>query len=204
MTKRRATQHAIAACICLGLFIWLGGAVRNGRTLPFDVQVREQIHQLANSSLTAGMKLLTNFGSSYWILPCAAAIMLLLWKQGRSNHAVILAAALAGSYFLEYALKLTLGRIRPEPFFGIPSPATFSFPSGHAFFSSAFYGTLAYLTARTVTSRKQQIAIWLSASLSIALICFSRVYLGMHYPTDVMGGVLIACFWINAVLVFAK
>jgi undecaprenyl-diphosphatase len=115
-----------------------------------------------------------------------------------------LAIIIAGGYAIENALKFIAHRARPEAFFDFISPTTYSFPSGHALISTALYGTLGYITARASGSKLQRALIWFSTALSVVLISFSRVYLGVHYPSDVAGGFLIACFWLNVVLLFAK
>ena len=145
------------------------------------------------------------FGSLRWLGLAAVAACVVLFREGHPRQALVLAVALAGSIPIENGIKLLSGSVqRPAAFFNYAEPSTYSFPSGHAFFSTSFYGTLGYISARLAGRRTQRVVIWLSASASIALICLSRVYLGVHYPTDVAGGVLIACFWMNAILTFVK
>ena len=201
---RLMRRHAILAALAPAAFVWLTTAVMAGRTLPFDLQVRSQIHALAASPLTTGLTIVTFFGSLRWLGLGAVAAFLLLRREGHSRAALVFAVVMAGSIPLESGLKLMVQRPRPAPFFGVVEPDTYSFPSGHALFSTAFYGTLGYISARVAKSGTQRAIIWLSAISSITLICLSRVYLGVHYPTDVAGGVLIACFWMNAVLMFVK
>ena len=201
---RPMRRHAVLAALALAAFVWLMAAVMAGRTLPFDLQARSRIHDVAVSPLTTAMTIVTFFGSLRWIGLAAVAAFVLLRREGHSRQALLLAVVLAGSIPIENGLKLLVQRQRPAAFFNAVDPATYSFPSGHAFFSTSFYGALGYVSARLAKNRTQRAVIWLSAISSIALICLSRVYLGVHYPTDVAGGVLIACFWMNAVLMFVK
>ena len=201
---RPMRRHAILAAVALAAFIWLMAVVMAGRTLPFDLQVRSRIHDVAVDPLTTAMSIITSFGSLFWLLPAAIAAFVLLRRQGHSQQALVVAVVLLGSIPIENALKRTVQRQRPAAFFNVPLPETYSFPSGHAFFSTSFYGVLGYVSAQLAKSRTQRAIIWLSTISSIGVICLSRVYLGVHYPTDVAGGVLIACFWMNTVLMFVK
>jgi undecaprenyl-diphosphatase len=203
---RRAVVHAILAAVSLAAFLWLLIAVVSGNpsVLAFDWQVRSWIHQHAVCAVTAAMKLITVFGSVRWVLTCTALAFLMLRKDGQPRAALVLLIAIAGAYAIENALKFAVRRVRPGAFFDVIAPVTYSFPSGHALASTALYGTLGYIASRRAKSRYQRAMVWLSVALTVVLICLSRVYLGVHYPSDVIGGVLIGCFWVNAVLTFAK
>jgi undecaprenyl-diphosphatase len=98
---------------------------------------------------------------------------------------------MAGAVALENGLKYAFHRARPEPFFAM-APETYSFPSGHALFSTCFYGALAGLLAANVKGASLRAAIWVAAGMLVLAIGLSRVYLGVHYPTDVIGGYLVA------------
>jgi undecaprenyl-diphosphatase len=202
--RRRSNVHATLAAISLAAFGWLLAAVINGSTLPVDEHIRAQIHGMAVGPLTAAMRLITFFGSAIWVLTFTAFAVLLLKKDGRSRAAATLAVVIAGGYPIENALKFIVHRARPEAFFNAISPPTYSFPSGHALLSTALYGTLGYIASQAATTNVQRAFVWFATAISIVLISFSRVYLGVHYPSDIAGGFLIACFWLNAVLAFAK
>ncbi|MEO8129905.1 MAG: phosphatase PAP2 family protein [Bryobacteraceae bacterium] len=197
-------RHAVLAAAALCLFLLLAAAVVAGRTLHFDLALRSEIHNLSVSPVTSAMLIVTSFGSYLWIVPAGLVAFLLLRRQGKLKEAVLLAVVLTGAIPIEYGLKQLVHRPRPDAYFNVPQPTSYSFPSGHALFSTSFYGTLGYFSAQLASRRLQRGLIWLAAGASIAAICLSRVYLGVHYPTDVAGGVLIACAWINAVLTFAK
>jgi undecaprenyl-diphosphatase len=95
-------------------------------------------------------------------------------------------------------LKLALHRPRPPVFFGLSSAETYSFPSGHAFVATVFYGLAASIFMAGQASRRTcatLAALALAASLAIG---FSRVYLGYHYPSDVLGGWVMAVVWLGA------
>jgi undecaprenyl-diphosphatase len=104
---------------------------------------------------------------------------------------------MAGAVVLDNLLKYAFHRVRPEPFFGI-SPETYSFPSGHVLFSACFYGMLGLVFAADVRSVLSRAAIWAAAALLVSAIGLSRIYLGVHYPTDVIAGLLVGLFWLGA------
>jgi undecaprenyl-diphosphatase len=85
------------------------------------------------------------------------------------------------------------------PFFGTEAPHSYSFPSGHALFSICFFGVVAALVAARLPSIAARAAVWTVAVAIAFLIGLSRVYLGVHYPSDVIGGYAAAVAWASAV-----
>jgi undecaprenyl-diphosphatase len=102
---------------------------------------------------------------------------------------------------LDQILKLCFHRPRPEAFFGLAIPATYSFPSGHALTATCFYGVLAGLLAARTRPLAGKAGLWALAATLAALIGLSRVYLGVHYPSDVLAGYAAAVVWMAAVRV---
>jgi undecaprenyl-diphosphatase len=103
-----------------------------------------------------------------------------------------------GMAVLDITLKLAFLRPRPVAYFGT-APTTYSFPSGHAMGSFCFYGVLAAILAARAKSRRTKWCIWAGAALLIGMIGFSRVYLGVHYPSDVIAGYCAGAVWVGAV-----
>jgi undecaprenyl-diphosphatase len=122
-------------------------------------------------------------------------------KKAKSA-AVMLTTTMVGAIILENALKFAFHRHRPEPFFDV-GPETYSFPSGHALFSLCFYYTLADLLSERSRGRFGRAALWTGTAVLIAAIGLSRVYLGLHYPSDIAGGYLAGAFLL-AVIAFAR
>ena len=108
-------------------------------------------------------------------------------------------ATLAGATLLNLLLKQTFARTRPDPFFDYPLPVSHSFPSGHAFFAASFFGGLAVLVSGRVRSSALRLAVWIVALSLVLLIGLSRVYLGVHYPSDVFAGYAAAVVWVAGV-----
>jgi undecaprenyl-diphosphatase len=107
---------------------------------------------------------------------------------------------MAGAVILNFVLKTSFARTRPLPFFDTPLPSSYSFPSGHALFALCFYGVLAWLIAAGIRSQALRISIWTVAVLLVLLIGLSRIYLGVHYPSDVIAGYAASIVWIVAVI----
>lgn len=138
--------------------------------------------------------LITAMGKLEFILIFAAAFSLVLWFWKKRFHIVALWTAIIGSLIFNLAGKFLIHRARPEN--GVYVESLFSFPSGHATLAAAFYGFLTYFLWRNLKSLKAKFNI-LSASFSlIILIGFSRLYLGVHFLSDVAAGFLLGLLWL--------
>ncbi|HJT90229.1 MAG TPA: phosphatase PAP2 family protein, partial [Bryobacteraceae bacterium] len=104
-----------------------------------------------------------------------------------------------GGQALDEILKLEFRRPRPEAFFGYPEPGSYSFPSGHSVASCCFYGVLAAILTARMRSGARKAGVWTAAGFLVAAIGFSRIYLGVHYPTDVIAGYAAGVVWVAAV-----
>jgi undecaprenyl-diphosphatase len=197
-------MHIVLATCALLASAWLTMAVMSGNTLAFDLQVRERIPEIANPTFTLLMSGITLLGSTVWVVTVSTLAAVALYQKGFRREAIVLAFVVAGAFLFNDQLKLLVQRPRPVPFFDVRLPSSYSYPSGHALLSSSLYGTMAYFASRHASTSSGRVAIWASALLLITMICLSRVYLGVHYPADVAGGLLIGCCWVNAVLACAK
>ena len=187
------------AVLCLFVFVWLGREMRAGDTLRFDQAIRNWVHQFASPGLTVLMKIFSMLGAQILALVLVAAFVIfarLRWKRA----ALWLAIAMAGALILEASLKYAYHRIRPQAYF-IPEPESYSFPSGHALTSFCFYGVLAGLVTDRIKSFSWRITVWSAATLLVIAIGLSRIYLGVHYPSDVLAGYLAATVWVGTIIV---
>ena len=200
MSRRSSiARDAIVAILSALVFFWLASIVRNDAVPPFDTALRDAIHGLASPPLTAFMDAMTQLGSGWLIFPLSAILAFRLARQERRREAALLILAVVGAKLLEQILKTQFHRLRPDPFFDYPRPGSYSFPSGHALLSCSFYPTIAWILpppdwplARTWTVRALAILLTLC-------IGFTRVYLGVHYPIDVLGGYAGAIAWTSIV-----
>jgi undecaprenyl-diphosphatase len=192
----------IAALASLFLFGWIAEEVRHGETASFDLAVRDWVHQFASPAMTRVMTAISMLGYKILIIELVVALSVFLYLRWR-RAAVWLAVTMAGALALELALKYAFHRPRPPVFVGA-EPGLYSFPSGHALSSFCFYAVMAGLIASRVRSPALRIAVGALAALLVIAIGVSRVYLGMHYPSDVIGGYLAAAVWVSAMLVLDR
>ena len=192
---------AVLVATCASPFVvWLSEEVVRGGTARFDENVRAIVHEYANSVLTGAMRAFTFIGSPPVLWPLVGLAALLLWRAGWARDAMMLGFCMLGALGWEVGLKLWVHRPRPLPFFGLAAPESYSYPSGHAMFSLCFCGSLAWLLAQRVPARRSRILIWSAAMGLIFLIGLSRVYLGVHYPSDVIAGYAVGVVW-TAILI---
>jgi len=184
---------ASGAALLMG---WLSEEVLEGDTSRFDASVRGVVHAHATAQLTADMWFFTDMGSVLVVTCTLAATLAIFWFCRWRAAALTLAVTMAGSALLVVLLKLGFHRQRPVPYFGITVPDSFSYPSGHALFSFAFFVMVAMLLSVHIRSRWLRAAVWIAAAIIIGLIGLSRIYLGVHYPSDVVAGYLSASIWV--------
>jgi membrane-associated phospholipid phosphatase len=191
----------LTAAAALVLFTWLGREILEGEVLAFDERVRTLAHDLASPRLTTLMRAASLYGGPAVLVPAglvaAVAFLVKRWRRG----ALLVVVTLAGAGLLNWLLKFSFARVRPASFFDYPLPGSPSFPSGHALYAVSVFGGLAVLLTARVRNLPLQLAIWFVAISLILLVGFSRVYLGVHYPSDVFAGYAIGTIWVTAVAV---
>lgn len=197
--SRTRKLYAVAAAALL-IFIWLAHAAPSGETLAFDLAVRNAIHGWASSPLTIAMRVVTDTGEPVTLIVIAIVFGGWFSLRGQLRLAVVLAVSTIGAVAACQGLEVICRRPRPLAFFGYTEPMTYSFPSGHATTSICFYGLLAILVCGATRSVARRRAIWAAAAVLILLIGFSRVYLGVHYPADVLGGYTLGIVWLLGVV----
>ena len=187
-----------AAVLALVLFSWLAEEVFEGGATRFDIAVRAWVHQFASPTLTSAMMVISALGSQGLAVAVIIAIVIFLRLKWR-RAAIGLLFTVAGGLVLELTLKYAFHRSRPAPFFGAV-PHTYSFPSGHSLMSFCVYGVLAGLLSHRVRTAAVRVMVWIVAAALIVVIGVSRIYLGVHYPSDVLAGYLAAAVWVSALL----
>jgi undecaprenyl-diphosphatase len=188
--------------IAAALFGWLAVARRSGATLGFDLAARTGVHRSASPAMTAIARVVATVGSPIFLSVFFAIAIPAFHRVEWKRAAVTLAEVMAGAIVCNVGLKRLIHCPRPEPFVG-KDPSSYSFPSGHALYSLCFYGVLASVLTAHTPERTARIAIWLAAAVLVAGIGLSRVYLGVHYPSDVIAGYLGAAFVLSAVFAFS-
>jgi membrane-associated phospholipid phosphatase len=188
----------LVAVTALFVFGWLSEEMLEGDTQKLDMFVRTSVHQHSTPGLTRLMQGFSFLGSVGTVSALCLVILAALLYFHRMRMAVLLGITMVGMAALDEALKLAFHRPRPVAFFG-PTPSSYSFPSGHAFGALCFYGVLAAILAPRARGRIAKWAIWSAAAFLIATIGFSRIYLGVHYPSDVIAGYAAGAVWVAAI-----
>jgi undecaprenyl-diphosphatase len=186
----------------LVLFAWIAGSLSHAWVRNFDFAIRNKIHEYSSPALTKCMIWISFVGGDG--LTAAAILSVILFLVFRWRRAAVwMLVNLCGTLVLDLTLKYSFARLRPTPFF-VPMPRTPSFPSGHSLFSFCFYGVLAGLLADRIDSRRWQALIWTCAALLVGAIGSSRIYLGVHYPSDVVAGYLTGTLWVSTMVVLDR
>ncbi|MFN2635570.1 MAG: phosphatase PAP2 family protein [Gemmatimonadaceae bacterium] len=185
----------VVAALGTAAFVELASHVRSGTTQAFDESVIRWMASHQSHRLDAVMIEITALGTGTVVMMIVAVASLFLVLTQHRYSAILLLASTFGGIVLDGVLKLGFHRPRPTIFIPAVNTVSSSFPSGHAMSAAIVYGTVAYLAARL---HKRIWARWIlmtAALVVIALICFSRLYLGVHYPSDVLAGVSIGFAW---------
>jgi undecaprenyl-diphosphatase len=198
LMETAALLSLAVAVLSLFLFAWIAEGVSHQQTMKFDLAVRTRVHSYASPNMTRAMIGLSFLGGGGLILAVLAALLAFLFFRWR-RATLWLVITLLGALVLDLSLKYSFHRLRPAPFFGT-LPRTYSFPSGHALFSFCFYGVLAGLWAGRTRSGLSRTLIWMMFGILVSAIGLSRIYLGVHYPSDVMAGYLAAMVWVGTLV----
>ncbi|MEU9251811.1 phosphatase PAP2 family protein [Streptomyces sp. NPDC048270] len=161
--------------------------------LSFDEQVVRDLHRhaVAHPGVTQAMRILSDWVWDPWAMRAlAAAAGVLLWLRGRRELTVRLAVAVVGATAVQQGLKALVGRERPQWPDPVDRAEFAAYPSGHAMTATVVCGLLLWLLPRR-TPRWAAAAAWAAAVVSVLGVGFTRIYLGVHWPSDVLGGWLL-------------
>lgn len=187
-----------AAVLLLYAFAWVANEVLEQETVAIDYAMLAFLHQFSSPRLTLAAQIVSLLGSEVVLAITALMLLALAWQR-RWDRAFTLVLVTGGAEVLNSILKNLFHRMRPTPVIGFISAQQFSFPSGHAMVSAAFYLYLAYLAWRLVHGFWR----WVLVSglvLLVLLIGLSRIYLEAHYLSDVIAGYLAGFLWTDAVI----
>lgn len=203
MTKNLKIQHkstfilSLISLICFGIMAVL---VINQKTATFDSKVIAFIQGLESPILTTIMKVFTTIGSTKTVAVLCLIIMFVLYVVLKQrSECLLFIAAILGTNVLFISLKFLIQRERPS-LHRLIEETGYSFPSGHSTIAFALYGTILFLLWRHVQIRWKRAILTVMAAMMILSIGISRIYVGVHYPSDVLAGFLIAGFWITLVI----
>lgn len=179
------------------LIAFLTGAVLTsyGPLVNTDAWFESLLFSIRNPSLLKIFDAVTYLGNTVVVAGIGGLIIIFLWFSNmRRPYAVGLAATLAGAAVTGYVMKILVARLRPGGLIPSTIETSFSFPSGHSIASIALYGFIAFLLCKLYPEKKA--AIIAAAVATIFIVGFSRLYLGVHFPSDVIAGYLIGGLWL--------
>jgi undecaprenyl-diphosphatase len=189
----RLTVAGAGVAAALAAFLVLAHAVHGGETQRFDAEVFHFFQDRQEPIVHRLMLCVSLLASGWAISGVSLACLPVFWrKPARRWDALSLLLAAAGGQGVVYGLKALFHRARPEAVF---ASLGYSFPSGHAFAAVTLYGMLAYWLARG-QERPRAVGVWGAGILLILLIGFSRIYLGVHYASDVAAGFAAGLPWL--------
>lgn len=190
-------MRVLAILLGLAVLTALAGIGVRAWAPGFDAQALRAIAGGRNATLTSIAWVVTEAGSFVLLAPLSIAFLLLRrWKRPADDIALVVIAA--GSALLPFVVKLFVARPRPTVEH-LSHLSSLSFPSEHTTQAAAIYLTIAIMLSQSLTRGWREAAIALGVVIALA-VAWSRVYLGVHYPTDVTAGLVLGWSW--ALLVF--
>jgi len=195
------------ALVFVGLLLplWGFGAlvedIHNGETFGFDEPGLLMAHALASAGFDRLFILASKMGYAWGVIPVDAALVLLLTLRRRYREGVFAAVAIVGSLLLNLGAKHTFARTRPSLWESIAPETTFSFPSGHAMGSITLAWVLVLLcwSVKTPWGWGWRWPVTVLSAVFVLLVGLSRIYLGVHYPSDILAGWAAATVWVVGV-----
>jgi membrane-associated phospholipid phosphatase len=196
---RRFGAAAVILLICAGLVYWeLGEGISSEEGFVWDEQLMLALHSLSQPWLDKLFLAITRSGDILLVLPIVA-MFIYLWRRSEKTTAVLLVVSAVIYPLVSLVVKEQFGRPRPEVFPPLVIEDTFSFPSGHTLTAVGVYGFIAVL----LWQRGHRLLATLSG-IWVFVIALSRVYLGAHYPSDVLASLALGTIMLIIMLYIDK
>ena len=193
---------AVFACfaLCSMLFVKLASEVREQETIEVDEAVLEGIHSMSNYFLNTLMPVATDIGGAVGVIAISMIMVALFIYKNEQRRALMLTVSVAGAAGINLILKAVFERTRPDLWDKLINEPGFSFPSGHAMASAAL-GLAVVVVLWDSRWRWWALA---AATAYVLFVGFSRLYLGVHYPTDIIAGWFVSGAWVMAVTLMLR
>ena len=202
-TSRGATAALLlslaAVLVPMLLFGALAEDVWERHAFQPDIPTLQWLHAHSSPFLDALMLRATFIGGTGVALPLAAMLGLGLWLAGRRRGALFGAIGVGGACVIDLVAKAVFHRARPHLWLSIAPQHDYGFPSGHAMLSSSIVAVLLFLLWRSRAGRTVQVLGTLAGVGFVLLVGASRLYLGVHYPSDVLAGWVASLAWVSSV-----
>jgi membrane-associated phospholipid phosphatase len=195
---RQQGAWLIGYLLILSVVAWLSTEVWEQEAFSLDRSLLLWIHQFANPQLDGVMLFVTALGDPDMIITVFISTIVWLRMKRRYADGIKFSISCGGGLLINQVMKLFFAKPRPELWARLISEHSFSFPSGHAVGSMVVYGFIAYILAKELPIHRR--CIYAIASILIIAIGFSRLYLGVHYPTDIIAGYGVGILWLATCL----
>lgn len=191
----------LISIISLSLFlIILLDVLTTKQLIKLDLLIYKNILKIQTPILTPVFILITNFGSTIPLTILTIILSAFLLIRKKYSYIILLILSMSIGAILELSIKLLIHRLRPEQ--ALIDITRFSFPSGHATMATIFFTILLYSLIENIKTKKTKIALAITSIAIILLISFSRIYLGVHWFSDVLGGIILGTL-INSSIILA-
>lgn len=179
----------IILIILIVIFIVNTILVMNNQTEAIDAEVRELVMNLEGNVMDKIMRVFTFLGSTYWIIGISVVAVILFFIGQRFRASISVAVMIALSALANNIVKIIVRR--PRPSYMVVNESTFCYPSGHTMNAAMIYGFLAYLFSKSKYAKNStKVILSVLLILLVLFIGLSRIYLGAHYFSDVLNGML--------------
>ncbi len=186
---------ALVSCLVLAaVFGYVASSIGNGSIVQFDTPIINFVQGAEAPWLTNVMKLFTFIGSTKAVLAISLIMLGLLLYFRQKAQTILFLIVISGTAALNLVLKLFFQRARPD-FNRLIEISGYSFPSGHTMMATSLYIILAFILWRNAKNSFRVLYI-IAAIFMISMIGVSRIYLGVHYPSDIAGGISASTFWL--------
>lgn len=201
MVEKKYKEWIVLSFLMI-VFLALGFMVKNSsQGILFDMEVMNLIHSQDRGILVEIMKVISFIGSGSFLI--GAVLLVIVYNFIKKNYYIskLLLASTLGSYIVNFILKFLINRRRPIEFF-LVEQSGLSFPSGHSMVAASMYLTIAYILSEKYKEKKT--TIYLISTIIILLMGISRLFLGVHWPTDVIAGFIMGYLFYRLIITFIK
>ena len=200
LTVVKNKKRYILLFLCLILFSIILINVLKGNIQGFDSNIYNLISSIKSNFMDMFFKTITRFGDEEVLILIVVACLIFI-KNRRIGGSIAINLASVG--LINHLLKEIIQRPRPPIEFRMVEESSFSFPSGHAMASMAFYGLIMYYVCKYVKNKTVKYIFCATLSILIFLVGISRIYLGVHYASDVLAGFLFSVVYLVLYVTFA-
>lgn len=191
-----------AACLVVVVLAWL--LVVSGVSEPVDAAIAGAVRSEALRGVLAPLRYVTELGSTWAVVTVAVALLVLGTRAGQARDAALGAGTIGLVSLAVEIVKRVVSRARPEILDPIVVETGFAFPSGHAANAMVAYGIVAVVIGRSSLARPWRTGIQVLLAVVIGLVGLSRVWLGVHHPTDVVAGWATGAFAVCAYVALTR